>query len=1518
MKPSIRSLALALFTFLQASVALSDAPLIWGPNNSAKLLNSGDLVAKNGYIYPNIPSAFTVGSVPFASASSTLSQDNAKFFWDDTNFRLGIGTSSPTRTLDVYNPSSLSVGFKAGDDTQYIEQRFDFSTPTARFIVSGPSYGGPGIYGVNDFSWEGQGSFRWIFDGNTPSNSILTNTGKLGISTTTPSNNITVSGNASIGSGYNAIAAPTNGLIVQGSVGIGTSNPVFSLDVVQSSTSGVRTKNNNPSQLGSVLAQNDLGNYASMAATGGSWPAGLYGPDKAVFYGSGFANGTILLSDSGPLELASATAVNLTMTQAGNIGIGTTSPGSKFDVAGKFQVDSNGNPLKINNVTTSFPASQGGVGTILKNDGAGNLTWGTAGGTSVGGALPTASNIFSNGNTYVNDIVNPPLYVAQRFTATSTGNFVSYETKMQNYNGPTGCVLQAELWSDNGLGGANSDIGSLLASSTTTLSDSTLLTDFHNNLATSSVPSSIYNFAGYPVVSGTMYWVVVRIISGSLGPNQIFALTNTGTTSPPARAPGNAGGYTATTYFNANVITPNQLVLSNANNYLDSSFLNYNVNLGGNVLSGVSTPLAPTDAANKAYVDSGGFTGTTGSVPFVGAGGTLTEDNTKLFWDDTNKRLGIGTSNFNYTDYSQNVYPALFVSKPNNGQFSSAVFKSGDVSNFALISSSASLSQISAWDYYGMRVGVRAKGAGAGNVYLTTGDDTVTAQFNVSGNTGIGTGFNIGTNPASTLSVNGNASIGSSWASTIAAPTNGLIVQGNVGIGTSSPANQLDVSGKFQVDSNGNPLKINNVATSFPAAQGAASTVLTNDGAGNLTWGAAGGSGPWATSGVDIYNSNTGNVGIGTSSPLSKLHVSSSVRSDGDFLSIAGNHQIWNSPSVTKAVSFGMNNPGNPITDDFIFSLFSGGWSERMRLTQAGNLGIGTTTPLSKLSIANGASVGGSVPTGSGFTVSGTGANNRFVTADGNKTLNVQVTGASNYGELSSYDFGTSLPFPFYLNANGGNVGVGSLNASSSLSVTGNASVGSGYNTTAAPTNGLIVQGNVGIGTSSPAKQLDVSGKFQVDSNGNPLKVNNVATSFPAAQGAASTVLTNDGAGNLTWNAPASAVTSLTGEATGTGPGATAVTLTNSAVIGKVLTGFTPTAGQIASTDSILQAVQKNDANWTLNYFGDGSSGAFNATSGTTTLTSDVYYSSLTISGIASIVTSGFRIFVNGTCDFSNAPVNAIAFNGNSGSAGSASIAGGSGGTAVAAGTISGSVAAAAGGAGTTTTGTQGAVGTCTNPSNGGSNGATLIGGTGSSGAGGAARGQLTPSGAMPIRRWMVDELKGVSLITGGCSGGGGNGGGGDGSAGAGGGGGGAGGGNIYLACQTINRGPSTSAFAISANGGQGGNGGTPAAGNRGGGSGGPGGGGGWVYIAYRYLTGSTATSMIRASGGQGGTGGNGFGTGTGGGGGGGGNFGRITVYNVQTATSTEVNTGTGGAGGAAVGITGGTAGTPGNNNVSL
>lgn len=63
-------------------------------------------------------------------------------------------------------------------------------------------------------------------------------------------------------------------------------------------------------------------------------------------------------------------------------------------------------------------------------------------------------------------------------------------------------------------------------------------------------------------------------------------------------------------------------------------------------------------------------------------------------------------------------------------------------------------------------------------------------------NVGIGT-----TAPRSQLSVSGGVGIGSGYAGTNAAPTNGLLVEGQVGIGTTAPRSKLSVSGGVGIGS---------------------------------------------------------------------------------------------------------------------------------------------------------------------------------------------------------------------------------------------------------------------------------------------------------------------------------------------------------------------------------------------------------------------------------------------------------------------------------------------------------------------------------------------------------------------------------------------------------------------------------------------------------------------------------------------------------------------------------------------
>lgn len=341
-----------------------------------------------------------------------------------------------------------------------------------------------------------------------------------------------------------------------------------------------------------------------------------------------------------------------------------------------------------------------------------------------------------------------------------------------------------------------------------------------------------------------------------------------------------------------------------------------------------------------------------------------------------------------------------------------------------------------------------------------------------------------------------------------------------------------------------------------------------------------------------------------------------------------------------------------------------------------------------------------------------------------------------------------------------------------------------------------------------------------------------------------------------------------------------------------------------------------------ISFWGDGSDGALTSASGTTTLTRDMFYTNVTLSGTAVLDCAGFRVFINGTLDISAAQAGAITRKGGNGGAGAATTTGGTAGTACTNNnangtTVLGGGVASAGGAGGTAAGVQAAAGSVVTFGIGGDSGAGGVGGTGSGGAGGALRAGTVIGQRQVCRRAIMAATFGTSSGTGsaithfaGAPAPGGSGGGGDGTAGGGGGGGGASGGGIEIYARTLVHGGSTPAACITAVGGNGGNGGTPGAGNRGGGGGGAGAGGGFIHLVVGFLSGAGSSNALDASGGTGGTGGNGTGTGTGGHGGDGGNAGHVGLYVVSTgAVSTAGNNTAGTAGSAASGTTGGAGG---------
>ncbi len=177
-------------------------------------------------------------------------------------------------------------------------------------------------------------------------------------------------------------------------------------------------------------------------------------------------------------------------------------------------------------------------------------------------------------------------------------------------------------------------------------------------------------------------------------------------------------------------------------------------------------------------------------------------------------------------------------------------------------------------------------------------------------------------------------------------------------------------------------------------------------------------------------------------------------------------------------------------------------------------------------------------------------------------TLSTTVTGLvkGNGTAFSAATPGTDYQAPLVF-ANSTQNTAGTINLVGDSTSPGNSYY---YGTNGAGTKGFFPLGG-GTVTS-------VSGSAPIVSSGGSTPT----ISIPAATNAVDGYLT--AADHTTFAAKQAAgnyVTDGTGEATFTGPGSAAVTLSNAAVISKVLTGFVSGAGTVSAADSILSAIQK-------------------------------------------------------------------------------------------------------------------------------------------------------------------------------------------------------------------------------------------------------------------------------------------------------------------------------------------------------
>jgi len=365
---------------------------------------------------------------------------------------------------------------------------------------------------------------------------------------------------------------------------------------------------------------------------------------------------------------------------------------------------------------------------------------------------------------------------------------------------------------------------------------------------------------------------------------------------------------------------------------------------------------------------------------------------------------------------------------------------------------------------------------------------------------------------------------------------------GGVGIGTTDPGGKLEVAGAGNVLFNmAGKMAVNSAVTASTLTvkgtiESTGGGFKFPDGSTQIT---AAGSSQWVTSGSDVLNANLGSIGVGTTAPAARLHVSSNGAAGTDSL--------------------------------FVVSTGTAAGSEIMVLKGDGRLGIGATSPAYPLHIVSNLPVRTTLMVDNNSTGVNTSVALRFaknasdrwniftdVLQNGTNDLTFYDSVASQHrlyiSDAGNLGVGTTAPSArLHVSGTGGvllnagDVGVGTTSPQAPFNVVGVSSMSASsagpallVSQSGAGPSAAFLGGRVGVGTTSPAERLDVDGalvmrgmaapavsaasqaKFYFDSTTKKLKLSEDGGSFISLIGAAggavslqgSTPGTQDG-GNL-------------------------------------------------------------------------------------------------------------------------------------------------------------------------------------------------------------------------------------------------------------------------------------------------------------------------------------------------------------------------------------------------------------------
>ena len=328
----------------------------------------------------------------------------------------------------------------------------------------------------------------------------------------------------------------------------------------------------------------------------------------------------------------------------------------------------------------------------------------------------------------------------------------------------------------------------------------------------------------------------------------------------------------------------------------------------------------------------------------------------------------------------------------------------------------------------------------------------------------------------------------------------GVYVGDNLGVGTTSPQEKLDISaGNIRLDDN------QRISWSSSDSNIGRVRITGNESNDFITI---------ATDNSERVRINNTGVGIGTTSPAAKLDVVTTTFSNS-FVDIQNlKYTTFDVLKFGYTGSTGSIRTGTIDSGIFGFAVNTGDGTERMRINTIGNVGIGTNDPDAKLHVKSSNS-GATTQSGTLIVEAGSSPSIQLLSANSQtQTIKFGDPQDGDAGRIS-YSHSTN---DMTLVTNGGdrvtiddtgNVGIGNTSPLNKLQVSdGSVGIDSQYmirdnrnntilqqsaNTAASNrsltignatySNVIIPNGNVGIGTTSPSAKLEVSGDLRISSD---------------------------------------------------------------------------------------------------------------------------------------------------------------------------------------------------------------------------------------------------------------------------------------------------------------------------------------------------------------------------------------------------------------------------------------------------